>query len=101
MGHLQDKPIDVPTKSGYRCCEFSIQTTSYTKTEDNIKKKVIDNHKVIAYGKTAKACMDLLRKGSMVLVEGNLRNQNGNSYEIRADEVSFISNYGKEDNQNG
>ena len=42
----------------------------------------------------------MLRKGSMVLVEGMLRNKQGNSYEIKADDVSFIANYGKENKTN-
>ena len=100
MGHLKDNPVDIPTNTGQRRCEFVIETTSYTKGENETKKKVIDSHKVKAYGKTAKACSDMLRKGSMVLVEGMLRNKQGNSYEIKADDVSFIANYGKENKTN-
>jgi len=98
MGHLNDTPTSEATAKGKKVTTFYIATNEFIKNAEGEKIKRTDWHKVIAYGKTADACEKLLRKGSMVLVEGKIKNtvnKKGSepSYEIIATDVSFISNY--------
>jgi len=109
MGHLGQDPRSGATPSGKKVTNFNIATNEFYKTAEGEKIKRTDWHKVTTWGKVAEACEKMLRKGSMVLVEGKIRNvsQDGEdnkknkAYEIFATEVSFISNYGTtEENSN-
>ena len=103
MGHLGADPKSGTTPSGKKVTNFRIATNEFIKEVDGEKIKRTDWHKVSTWGKTAEACERMLRKGSMVLVEGKIRNiinTNGEkpsrpSYEIFATDVSFISNFGE------
>jgi len=102
MGHLGADPRSGATPSGKKVTNFSIATNEFYKSAEGEKIKRTDWHKITTWGKVAEACEKMLRKGSMVLVEGKIRNDKKegddnkkfNSYEIFATEVSFISNYG-------
>ena len=99
MGHLSDNPTSESTPSGKKVAIFHIATNEFIKNEEGEKIKRTDWHKITTYGKMAESCEKMLKKGSMVLVEGKIRNTKSNpnkekpSYEILATEVSFISNY--------
>jgi len=102
MGHLGADPKSGSTPSGRRVTNFNIATNEYTKNSDGEKTKRTDWHKVVTWGKTAEVCEKMLRKGSMVLVEGRIRtslmgedDKKHKTYEIFATDVSFISNYGE------
>lgn len=104
MGHLGQDPRSGATPSGKKVTNFNIATNEFYKTAEGEKVKRTDWHKVTTWGKVAEACEKMLRKGSMVLVEGKIRNisnskegednKKSKAYEIFATEVSFISNYG-------
>lgn len=102
MGHLGQDPTSGATPSGKKVTNFNIATNEFYKTAEGEKIKRTDWHKVTTWGKVAEACEKMLRKGSMVLVEGKIRNisydgkddKKTKAYEIFATEVSFISNYG-------
>jgi single-strand DNA-binding protein len=104
VGHLGADPRCVSTSTGRKVANFSIATNDFIKSGDGEKIKRTDWHKVVVWGKTADACEKLLKKGSMVLVEGKIRNiineeSKVPSYEIYASNVSFISNWGKKEEQ--
>ena len=105
MGHLGADPHSGATPSGKKVTNFNIATNEFYKSPEGEKIKRTDWHKITTWGKVAEACEKMLRKGSMVLVEGKIRNiiskesegeekKKNKSYEIFATEVSFISNYG-------
>ena len=102
MEHLGQDPHSGATPSGKKVTNFNIATNEFYKTAEGEKIKRTDWHKVTTWGKVAEACEKMLRKGSMVLVEGKIRNtsqageddKKSKAYEIFATEVSFISNYG-------
>jgi single-strand DNA-binding protein len=104
MGHLGADPHTGATPSGKKVTNFNIATNEFYKSPEGEKVKRTDWHKITTWGKIAEACEKMLRKGSMVLVEGKIRNisnskegdekKKNRSYEIFATEVSFISNYG-------
>ena len=97
VGHLGADPRCVATTTGKKVANFNIATNEFIKSSSGEKVKRTDWHKVVAWGKTADACEKVLKKGSLVLVEGKIRNiMNEESksphYEIFATGVSFISN---------
>ncbi|MFH1222918.1 MAG: single-stranded DNA-binding protein [Pseudomonadota bacterium] len=101
IGHLGADPKAGSTPTGKRVTSFNIATNEYFKDKSGEKTKRTDWHKITAWGKTAEACEKMLRKGSMVLVEGKIRTSTSEKddkkqkhYEIYATDVSFISNYG-------
>lgn len=96
VGHLGSNPRCTATPSGKKVANFSIATNEFIKSSDGEKVKRTDWHKIVVWGKTADACEKVLKKGSMVLVEGKIRNilnedPKSTSYEIYATNVSFIS----------
>jgi len=104
MGHLSDNPTHGATPTGKRVAVFYIATNEFIKNAEGENGKRTDWHRITTYGKTADACQKMLRKGSFVLVEGKIRStinkkQENASYEIVATDVSFISNYGGETNE--
>jgi len=101
MGHLGADPKQEKTESGKPVATFSIATNEFIKSDNGEKIKKTDWHKIVTWGKVAEQCARLLKKGSFVLVEGKIRNVNDNSYEIFATDVSFISNYGTEEQKKG
>lgn len=97
VGHLGADPRCVATATGRKVANFSIATNEFIKSANGEKVKRTDWHKVVAWGKTADACEKVLKKGSLVLVEGKIRNIMNEdtkipNYEIFATGVSFISN---------
>jgi len=106
MGHLNDNPILGATATGKKLTIFHIATNEFLKNAEGEKIKRTDWHKITTYGKTADACEKMLQKGSLVLVEGKIRNMANKdnakpSYEIIATEVSFISNYKSKEANDG
>lgn len=98
MGNLARAPELRYTPGGMAVCEFTVAVNS-TKKEDGTYFGA-----VCAFGKTAEACQRYLGKGSPVLVEGKLRNdewedrqtgQKRSKTRIVADAVQFI---GRSDN---
>ena len=97
VGHLGADPKCVVTATGKKIANFNIATNEFIKSSSGERVKRTDWHRVVAWGKTADACEKILKKGSLVLVEGKIRNiMNVDSkiphYEIFAMGVSFISN---------
>jgi single-strand DNA-binding protein len=110
MGTLNGHPIKERTKGsgvpygfnkdGFETSTFNVATNEFEKKKDGSINKRTDLHTVRCYGKIAVECNRLLRMGTMVLVEGRIKNVNKGSktpaYEIIATDVSFIANYNKE-----
>lgn len=98
MGNLTREPELRYTPGGMAVCEFTVAVNS-TRKEDGTY-----FGQVCVFGKTAEACQRYLVKGSSVLVEGKLKNdewedrqtgQKRSKTRIYADNVQFI---GKSDN---
>jgi len=98
MGNLNEDPLSVETAKGKKITNFNIATNEFYKSPEGEKIKRTDWHKITTWGKVAEACEKMLRKGSMVLVEGKIRTVENKdnaklSYEIFATDVSFIRDY--------
>ena len=104
LGRLGADPVQRFTQTGKSVVNFSVATTRKLMREDEaafLEQPAEETqwHKVVGWGKLGENCAQYLKKGSSVYVEGSLRtrqyeDKNGVpklSFEIYADEVSFIN----------
>lgn len=69
VGHLGQDPKMRYTPSGEPLCRFSLATSKkYTKNGERQEKS--EWHRLIVWGKLAEICAQYLKKGSLVLIEG-------------------------------
>ncbi len=97
VGHIAADPESSTTAKGTTRVTFPIATHREF-TSDGVKKEVTDYHRVIGWGKLGEVCMEYLRKGTGVYVEGQILNR---AYErdgvrkyvteIRADDVNMLT----------
>jgi single-strand DNA-binding protein len=73
MGNLTADPSMRSTQNGTPVITFAVATNrTYTDANGN-KQDSADFHNIVAFGKLAEICNDLLKVGSRVLVEGRLQ----------------------------
>lgn len=75
IGNLTRDPELKYTPSGAAVCNFSIATNRAWTTESGEKKEEVDYHKLVAWGKLAELCSQLLLKGKKVYVEGRIQSR--------------------------
>jgi single-strand DNA-binding protein len=72
LGYLGRDPELCTTKAGAEYAKISIATRRTTKAEDGTYGHHTDWHTVSVWGRKAQLCMQMARKGSVVMVEGTL-----------------------------
>lgn len=73
MGNVTADITMRTTQNGTPVASFSIATNrGYTDSEGN-KQESAEFHNIVAFGKLAEICNNLLQKGSQILVEGRLQ----------------------------
>lgn len=100
MGNLTQDPQQKSTTSGTPLVTFSVATNRSYTDQSGVKQDIADFHNFVAFGKLAEICMDLLKLGSKVLVEGRLQTrkwegQDGKTNyrtEIVAEEMWLLAN---------
>ena len=60
------------TASNDPVCSFSLATNRYWTTAKGEKKEDVEFHRLVAWGKLAELCSQLIKKGSKIYVEGRL-----------------------------
>lgn len=98
MGHIGQDPELKISANGSSFVRLSVATHRQQKREDEFE-SVTQWHSVYVWGKAAHSCSDWLTKGSLVLVEGELRQMETKDDEdsprifsfIQASEVIFLS----------
>ena len=60
------------TASNDPVCSFSLATNRYWTTKAGEKKEDVEFHRLVAWGKLAELCNQLIKKGSKIYVEGRL-----------------------------
>lgn len=78
IGRLGGDPETRYTQGGDAVTTFSVATSEKWKAKDGGKQERTDWHNVVAFGRQAEVCAEYLRKGSQVMVEGQIRTE---SYE--------------------
>ena len=73
IGHLGADPQEKVTPKGTKLVIFSVAVNSYWKGGDGNTNKRTDWFNVEAWGKAGEICQKILKKGSLVYLEGQLR----------------------------
>lgn len=74
IGNLTRDPNLRFTPNGTAVCSFGLATNrSWTPQDGGDKQERVEFHSVVAWGKLAQICGDLLHKGDKVYVEGRLQ----------------------------
>mgnify|MGYP001606461401 CR=1 FL=1 len=60
------------TASNDPVCSFSLATNRYWTTAKGEKKEDVEFHRLVAWGKLAELCNQLIKKGSKIYAEGRL-----------------------------
>ena len=105
MGRLGKDPEVRFLPDGKAVCSFSLATSRDWKNKDGAKETKTEWHNIVAFGKTAENCGKYLKKGSKVLIDGDIRYE---SYEkggekkyitkIHAQTVKFLDGKISEEN---
>lgn len=74
IGNLTRDPEMRYTPSGTAVATFSIATNRSFVT-DGERKEEVDFHRIVAWGKLAELCSQLIKKGNRVFVSGRLQNR--------------------------
>lgn len=74
MGNLTRDPELRYIPSGTAVCTFTI-ATNRTYVSEGERREEADFHRVVAWGKLAELCSQLLKKGNRVFVAGRLQNR--------------------------
>jgi single-strand DNA-binding protein len=98
VGYLGDDPKMTYTKAGQAVTDFRMATTRKWKNAEGEQQEKTTWFKVSAWGKQAEACNQYLKKGGLVLVEGEIDvsawlDKEGAaraSLELRAQNVRFL-----------
>jgi single-strand DNA-binding protein len=85
VGRLGKDPEERMTAGGTRVSNFSIATDTY---HGNNGEKTTEWHRVKVFGKTAEQCIQYLRKGRLICVEGSLQTR---SYEKPPGDKRYIT----------
>ena len=73
LGRLGKDPEVRFMPDGKAVCSFSLATSREWKDKDGNKETKTEWHNIVAFGKTAEACGKYLKKGSKVMLDGDIR----------------------------
>ena len=98
VGNLGSDPELRYTQSGEPVANFSLATNKKWTTKSGGSQEHTEWHKIVVWGKTAENCEKFLKKGSKVLVEGEIQTRTWEkdgatqyTTEIKARHVEFLS----------
>ena len=108
-GNLTKDPIFRETTNGTPVVNFSIASNRKFKDSTNQWQEDVCYMGVVAWNRLAESCRDRLRKGSAVLVDGELQSRSWKSddghnrsiVEIKARRIQFLNRRLKVDGENG
>ena len=73
IGNLGAAPVEKTTPKGKKYAVFSVAVNRHWKGKDGKTQKETDWFNVEAWGRTGEICLKILKKGSLVFLEGRLR----------------------------
>jgi single-strand DNA-binding protein len=85
IGRLGKDPEERMTAGGTRVSNFNLATDTYHGTNGE---KTTEWHRVKVFGKTAEQCIQYLRKGRLICVEGSLQTR---SYEKPPGDKRYVT----------
>jgi single-strand DNA-binding protein len=102
LGYLGKDPIRRETKKGTAVVNFPVGTTYKFRKEGQSELEPINEvtqwHNIVVWGRPAENCMEYLKKGRPVYLEGSFRTSKYKaddgttkySWEVHAEDVSFL-----------
>lgn len=75
IGNLTRDPELRTIPSGAFVCSFGVATNRNWTTDQGEKKEEVQFHNIVAWGKLAELCNELLKKGRKVYLEGRIENR--------------------------
>lgn len=99
IGNLTKDPELIEFGTGNKLAKFTLATNRNWVNKDGEKNNVTDFHQIVAWRKLAEICVNHLKKGAAVLIEGKIFNNKFEdkegkmkySTEVHADEINFIT----------
>jgi len=109
VGNLTRDPIFRQTTNGTPVVNFSIASNRKYRDANNQWQEEVCYVGVVAWNKLADSCMNRLKKGSAVLIDGELQShifknddgQSRNVVEIKARRIQFLNKRASSENSNG
>jgi single-strand DNA-binding protein len=103
IGNLTRDPEIRYTSSGAAMCSFGIATNRTWKDSEGVVKEEAEFHNLVAWNKMAEICYQILAKGMMAYIEGELRTRNWETdsgetryrTEIKINEMILLDSRGK------
>lgn len=104
IGNLTRDPEMRYTNSGSSVTTFGIATNKSWKDDNGDVKELAEFHNIVAWGKMAEICQQLLSKGMKVYVEGSLNTRSWDAddgskryrTEVRVDDMILLDSKGKQ-----
>ena len=81
IGRLGRDPEMRYTSGGTPVCNFSLATDEVFRDKGGERQKRTEWHRIVAWAKLAEQCSQLLKKGSLTYIEGQLRTREWNDRE--------------------
>jgi len=108
-GNLTKDPVIRQTRNGTPVANFSIASNRKFRDGDNNWQEDVCYVGVVAWNRLAESCVDKLRKGSAVLVEGELQSRTWtmddgstrSTVEIKARRIQFLNKRRTHDHDDG
>jgi len=75
IGNLVRKPVLNQTKKGVNVCNFHLITDRTWKDKEGNLKSESERHNCLAWSRLAEICSELLEKGTLVFIDGRLKNR--------------------------
>ena len=91
IGRLGKDPDLRYTQSNKQVCNFSVATSEKYKDASGASKENTEWHNVVVWGKAAENCSKYLSKGSLALVEGQLRTREWEDKEGKKNRTTEIN----------
>ncbi len=73
LGHTTADPESKKTENGHTLTRFSVATNKFVKHENGETEDEAQFHRIIAWRKLGDLCASRLTKGSLVMVEGEIK----------------------------
>lgn len=96
IGNLTRDPLLKETGNGSQVCTFGVATNTSWRDSDGNDQERTEFHDIVAWNKLAEICAQILAKGMLVYIEGELRSrtwEDENGVRHRQTEVKMLDMY--------
>lgn len=91
IGNLTRDPEGKTTPGGQTVCTFGVATSQKWKDAAGAAQERVEFHNVTAWGKLAEICVQFLKKGRKVFVEGRLQTDSWEKDGVKRSRTSIVA----------